>query len=84
MLAHARNEALVTIEAVGLGEWKKQVGYHRRSKAETGIYRLKITFGERLQSRGLISQKVEVRLKAACLNRFTKLGMPKALKQAPT
>ena len=83
-LAHARNEALVAIEALGLGEWKKQVGYHRRSKAETGMYRLKIIFGERLQSRGLTSQKVEVRLKATCLNRFSNLGMPKAAKQAPT
>jgi hypothetical protein len=84
LLAHARNEALVAIEAVGLAEWKKQVGYHRRSKAETGMYRLKTTFGERLQSRGVSSQKVEVRLKAACLNRFSSLGMPKAIKQAPT
>lgn len=84
VLAHARNEALVAIEAVGLAEWKKQVGYHRRSKAETGMFRLKITFGERLQSRGLSSQKVEVRLKAACLNQFAHLGMPKTVKQAPT
>lgn len=84
VLAHARNEALVAIEAVGLAEWKKQVGYHRRSKAETGMYRLKITFGERLQSRGLSSQKVEVRLKAVCLNRFSSLGMPKAVKHVPT
>jgi hypothetical protein len=84
LLAHARNEALAAVELLGLAEWKKQVGYHRRSKAETGMYRLKITFGERLQSRGLSSQKVEVRLKAACLNRFSSLGMPKAVKQAPT
>jgi hypothetical protein len=83
VLAHARNEALVAIEALGLAEWKKQVGYHRRSKAETGMFRLKIIFGERLQSRGLSSQKVEVRLKAACLNRFSSLGMPKAVKRAP-
>jgi hypothetical protein len=84
LLAHDRNQALVTIEAVGVAEWKKQVGYHRRSKAETGMYRLKIIFGERLQSRGLSNQKVEVRLKATCLNRFRSLGMPKTLKQAPT
>jgi hypothetical protein len=84
VLAHARNEALVAIEAVGLAEWKKQAGYHRRSKAETGMFRLKIIFGERLQSRELLSQKVEVRLKAACLNRFNSLGMPKAVRQAPT
>ena len=31
LLAHARNEALLAIEALGLVEWKKQVGYRRRS-----------------------------------------------------
>ena len=78
LLAHARNEALVAIGTLGLAEWKRQVGYHRRSKAETGMYRLKITFGERLQSRGLSSQQVEVRLKAACLNRFSRFRYAKS------
>ncbi|RYF45233.1 MAG: hypothetical protein EOO38_16385 [Cytophagaceae bacterium] len=74
----------MAIETLRLAEWKKQVDYHRRSKAEKGMYRLKIIFGERLQSRGLTSQKVEVRLKATCLNWFSSLGMHKeAAKQAP-
>lgn len=83
-LVHARNQAVLIINEVGLAQWKQQVGYHRRSKAETGMYRLKIIFGDRLQSRGLTSQKVEVRVKAACLNRFCNLGMPNAVKKSPT
>jgi hypothetical protein len=83
-LIHARNEALVQIDCVGLAQWKRQIGYHRRSKAETGMFRWKTTFGERLSSRLLANQQAEARIKASCLNRFTKLGMPKAVKRVPT
>jgi len=38
-LIRPRNKALMQIECVGLAEWKRQVGYHRCSKAETGIGR---------------------------------------------
>lgn len=83
-LIHARNEALRKIDCVGLAEWKRQIGYHRRSKAETGMFRWKTTFGERLSTRLLANQQAEVRIKASCLNQFTKLGMPKAVKRVPT
>lgn len=83
-LVHARNEALVKIDCVGLAEWKRQVDYHRRSKAETGMFRWKTTFGERLSSRSLANQQGEARVKASCLNQFTRLGMPKAVKRVHT
>lgn len=83
-LIHARNEALTKINSVGLAEWKRQIGYHRRSKAETAMFRWKTTFGERLSTRILANQQGEARIKAACLNRFTNLGMPKAIKRQPT
>ena len=83
-LLHARNEALTKIDCVGLAEWKRQIGYHRRSKAETAMFRWKTTFGERLSTRLLANQQVEARVKASCLNRFTKLGMPEAVKRVPT
>lgn len=83
-LIHPRNEALTKIEAVGLAEWKRQSGYHRRSKAETVMFRWKTSFGERLATRLLANQQTETQVKASCLNRFTKLGMPKAVKQKPT
>ena len=83
-LIHPRNESVTKIDCVGLAEWKRQIGYHRRSKAETGMFRWKTTFGERLSTRLLANQQAEAHVKANCLNRFTKLGMPKAVMQVPT
>lgn len=83
-LVHPRNEALTQINAVGLGQWKRQIDYHRRSKAETGMFRWKVTFGDRLWARVLSNQQIEAQVKATCLNLFTRLGMPKAVKREPT
>ncbi|QJW89236.1 IS5 family transposase [Spirosoma taeanense] len=81
VLMHSRNELLTTIKAIGLSAWKRQCGYHRRSKAETAMFRWKTSFGERLSTRLLANQQTEAQIKASCLNRFVKLGMPKAVKQ---
>lgn len=83
-LVHARNESLNQIDVQGVAEWKRQSGYHRRSKAETAMFRWKAIFGDRLSSRVLSKQQQEAQIKASCLNRFTKLGMPKAVKKVPT
>ncbi len=72
----ARDDALRRIEQVGVAGWKQEVGYHRRSLAETMMYRLKTTFGERLSGRTLARQQTEVRIRCAALNRMTQLGMP--------
>ena len=82
-LVHPRNEALTQIALVGMADWKRQVGYHRRSKAETAMFRWKTTFGERLSTRLLTHQQTEAQVKATCLNRFIRLGMPKAVKRLP-
>jgi hypothetical protein len=83
-LLHPRNETLTHIAASGLAEWKRQSGYHRRSKAETAMFRWKMIFGERLSTHSLANQQTEAQIKATCLNRFTKLGMPKAVKRETT
>ena len=83
-LLHPGNEALMSVNAVGLAEWKRQSGYHRRSKAETAMFRWKMIFGERLSTRLLANQQTEAQIKATCLNQFTKLGMPKAVKREAT
>jgi hypothetical protein len=84
LLVHPRNDALTQIGRVGLAEWKREIGNHRRSKAETVMFRWKTAFGERLSARLLINQQNEAQIKATCLNRFTKLGMPKAVKRDQT
>lgn len=80
ILAHQRNQAVIACKEFGSSEWKKQTGYHRRSMAETAMYRLKTTFSERLKSRLINNQKVEIRIKATCLNQFSNLNRPKTIK----
>ena len=40
-----RDENLRRIRQVGRKAWKQEVGYHRRSLAETQMYRVKTIFG---------------------------------------
>lgn len=73
-----RNAHLKRIQEVGRQAWKKETNYHRRSLAETAMYRLKTIFGPKLQSRTFDNQSVEVRLRCKALNLMTYLGMPDA------
>jgi len=77
-----RNEAYLTILGLGGDEdarksWKKLKRYHRRSLAETAMFRLKQIFGDGLSSREPCRQKAEIRAKSQALNIMTRLGMPK-------
>jgi hypothetical protein len=72
-----RDEAIRGIRKLGRAEWKRQVGYHRRSLAETAMYRMKAIFGPTLKNRSDGGQKTEARLRCKILNHFTKLGLPK-------
>jgi hypothetical protein len=71
-----RDENLRRIRQVGRKEWKKEVGYHRRSLAETQMMRLKTIFGERVSAREFEGQARQMLLRCAALNRMTQLGMP--------
>ena len=73
---HPRNLAIDRIKEVGKKEWKKEIGYHTRSLAETSMFRFKTIFGGILNSRLSKSQKVESILKCKIINRMNKLGMP--------
>ena len=58
--------------------WQKESDYHRRSLAETTVFRFKTIFGDRLAAREEQRQQTEARLKCAALNRMTRLGMPES------
>lgn len=58
--------------------WKEESNYHRRSLAETAVFRLKCIFGDKLSSRSFQAQANEVFLRCAALNRMTHLGMPQS------
>jgi len=74
----AREDAVRRIEEIGRPAWKQEVYYHRRSLAETMMFRQKTIFGDRLSSRKTATQTTEVRIRCAALNRMTHLGMPES------
>lgn len=76
--AHPRNENLRRIKEVGRAEWKVESGYHRRSLAETAMFRFKTIFGDHMNAREEKRQKTEARIKCAALNKMTRLGMPES------
>lgn len=71
-----RDAAIRLIRQVGRSEWKRQVGYHQRSLAETAMHRMKMTFGGELKNRNLDNQRTEARLRCKILNHHISLGMP--------
>ncbi len=64
-----RDKAIREISKHGRKEWKKRIGYHRRSLSETGMYRMKTLFGGNLKNRNMENQKTEARLRCKLLNR---------------
>jgi hypothetical protein len=76
---HPRDAILAEIAAKGRAGWKEDSGYHRRSIAENMMYRLKQLAG-RLFSRTFDRQNAEGQIRAAIINRFTYLGMPKSVR----
>lgn len=81
-----RNKSLLEIKGLGGDEdarkfWKKLKGYHRRSLAETGMYRFKTLFGRDLRCRTFQGQQSEAYVKAKALNIMTHLGMPQSVRK---
>lgn len=77
-LRYARDENLRCIRAVGRKQWKITTNYHRRSLAETTMFRLKTIFGDRVSARLFANQRTELLIRCKALNRMTTLGMPKS------
>jgi len=75
-----RDQNLRRIRQVGRGAWKKEVGYHRRSLAETTMFREKMIFGEQVSARSFNGQATQLLVRCAALNRMTHLGMPDSYK----
>ncbi|MEM6614638.1 MAG: IS5 family transposase [Cyanobacteria bacterium P01_C01_bin.72] len=82
----ARDENLRAIRQMGRKKWKRESGYHRRSIAETTMFRLKRIFGGSLSSRQFDNQAVELFLQCpkgyrsayAALNRMIQLCKPES------
>jgi IS5 family transposase len=75
-----RGAAVARIAEVGRDAWKAESGYHRRSLAETAIYRYKTLIGASLRSRAFDRQQAEAAVAVRCINRFTAIGMPQSIR----
>jgi hypothetical protein len=73
---HPRDENLRSIRKQGRKRWKRDSGYHRRSIAETTMFRFKTIFGGNLSARQLDNQAVELFIKCVALNRMIQIAKP--------
>ncbi len=73
---HQRDENLRSIRKHGRKRWKRDSGYHRRSIAETTMFRFKTIFGGNLSARKFDNQAVELFIKCAALNRMIQIAKP--------
>ena len=73
--ARGRNGDLRAMKRLGRTLWRKWSGYHRRSRVETKMNRLKL-LGQKLMARDSDRQTAELQVRIAILNRFTALGIP--------
>ncbi len=67
---HPRDQNLRYIRKHGRKKWKHDSGYHRRSIAETTMFRFKAIFGGNLRSRRFDNQTAELLIKCAALTSF--------------
>lgn len=73
---HPRVVAIRECAERGREAWKKEAEYHRRSLAETAMYRYKTSFGEKMYSREFERQKTEAMIKVKTLNLFRLYAAP--------
>ncbi|MGG2141397.1 IS5 family transposase [Symbiopectobacterium sp. RP] len=78
---HERNHAVANQRISGSNAiWKKKVGYHRRSVAETAMFRFKRLLGGHLSLRDYDAQVGEAMAMVKALNLITLLGMPNSIR----
>lgn len=73
-----RDENLRAIRRQGRAPWKRESGYHRRSLAETAVFRFKTIFGDQLSCRRWETQVSQFQIRCRALNCMTHLGMPQS------
>lgn len=74
--SHPRDKNLRQIRKTSRTKWKEDSDYHVRSLVETTMFRLKTTFGDKLNARKFENQVTEARIMASALNKMMSCGMP--------
>ena len=77
-----RDEAIRSIRKMGRKNWKQSIGYHRRSLAETAMFRYKTQFGDEPLAHSIVNQRIEAGINCLVLNQFTSFGRPDSYKTA--
>jgi len=77
-----RDEAIMRLKEIDRKDWKVEAGYHKRSLAETVMFRYKTIHGGQLKSRNIENQKTEVKIKCKILNILINLAKPDSCKVA--
>ncbi len=75
---HPRTAILRQCQEHGVPRWKQASGYHRRSLAETAMFRIKTLFGDKLNNHRFDTQATEAYARIAAMNIMTRLGMPES------
>jgi hypothetical protein len=73
---HPRDENLRKIRLVGRAQWKRLINYHRRSIAETTMFRFKTAFGGKVSARKMDRQVNELKVQALVLNQMIQVAKP--------
>ncbi len=73
---HSRSDAVLVMRKEGLAHWKKMSGYHRRSLAETAMYRFKQLLAGKLSLRTYNGHVGEVMAYVGAIKKLTTLGLP--------
>lgn len=74
-----RDEIVAAVRRDGKQAWKEGSGYHKRSLAETTMYRLKRLLGERIAAKIPEYQALEVKIRCGILNKMAALSQPGAV-----
>ncbi len=76
-----RDRHLVMIQEKGRLAWQKAVGYGKRALVETMMACWKVLIGIRLRARNFASQKTEVAIGVAVLNRLLSVARPHSVRK---
>jgi Transposase DDE domain len=75
---HPRDVNIRRIRQIGRKNWKQKSGYHRRSLAETTMFRLKTIFGAKVRRRCFDNQVNELFIQCFALNRMIQIAKPES------
>lgn len=77
-VGEVRNAAIQDCLDKGHAQWKKDIGYHKRSSVESKMFAFK-RLGQGVSSRCFNRQVVDLQVRVNIINRFTQLGIAKTV-----